>query len=182
MPHSAALPLTVSKPELLTGSSDSEFRQLVHDTLAFAARIQAIRNHMGAAIGLTGTQYTVLIAVAHNQARPGGLGVNQIAEHLQLSGAFVTIEVNKLVDAKLVAKRTNPEDRRRVLLSITAKSRSLLERLTTLQRPVHDALFDCLSTADFHRLRGLMAKLVLTGDQSLHLARFLLQDQRMAGG
>ncbi len=34
-------PLTVSRPQLLVRGNDEAFRQFVHDTLAFASRIQA---------------------------------------------------------------------------------------------------------------------------------------------
>jgi MarR family transcriptional regulator, organic hydroperoxide resistance regulator len=139
-PH-AKRSLTVSRPALLEAGSDRAFRQFVHDMLAFAARIQEVRSRLGRAIGLAGQKYTVLIAIAHLQDRAGGVGINEIAEHLHLSGAFVTIETNGLIRSGLVAKRTNPQDRRRVLLTITPKAADLLDRLTELQAPVNNALF-----------------------------------------
>lgn len=173
--------LTVSRPELLVEGSDRDFRQLVHDTLAFAARIQEVRSRLGALIGLSGAQYTILVAVAHLQGREGGVGVNLLAEHLHLSGAFVTIEVNKLVAAELVTKEVNPEDRRRVLLTITAKAQHLLDELTAVQRPANDALFACLSAADFHAFRHMVAELVQTGDRTLKLLDYLAPDGTLAG-
>ncbi|MCK8784421.1 MarR family winged helix-turn-helix transcriptional regulator [Roseomonas sp. NAR14] len=173
--------MSVSRPELLVDGSDAEFRQMLHDTLAFAAQIQEIRNNLGAAIGLSGAQYTILMTVAHGQDAPDGLGINQVAAKLHLSGAFVTIEVNRLVAAGLVEKQVNPEDRRRVLLSTTAKGRALLVELRSLQQPVNDALFDGLSRTEFQRLRALMAKLVLTGEQSLNLVKFLASNRIAAG-
>ncbi len=173
--------LTVSRPDLLVEGSDRDFRQLVHDTLAFAARIQEVRSRLGALIGLSGAQYTILVAVAHLQGREGGVGVNLLAEHLHLSGAFVTIEVNKLVAADLVTKEVNPEDRRRVLLTITAKAHQLLDELTAVQRPANDALFACLSAADFHAFRHMVAELVQTGDRTLKLLDYLAPDGTLAG-
>ncbi len=173
--------LTASRPELLVDGSDRDFRQLVHDTLAFAARIQEVRSRLGALIGLSGAQYTILVAVAHLQGREGGVGVNLLAEHLHLSGAFVTVEVNKLVAAELVTKEVNPEDRRRVLLTITAKAHQLLDELTAVQRPANDALFACLSAADFHAFRHMVAELVQTGDRTLKLLDYLAPDGTLAG-
>lgn len=173
--------LTVSRTELLVDGSDRDFRQLVHDTLAFAARIQEVRSRLGGLIGLSGAQYTILVAVAHLQGRDGGVGVNLLAEHLHLSGAFVTIEVNKLVAADLVTKEVNPEDRRRVLLTVTAKANQLLDDLTTVQRPANDALFGCLSAVDFHAFREVVAQLVLTGDRTLKLLDYLAPDGTLSG-
>jgi DNA-binding MarR family transcriptional regulator len=161
--------LTVSRPELLTNGSDLMFRQFVHDMLAFAARIEEVRGRLGQKIGLAGQKYTILISVAHLQDQPGGVGINEIAEHLHLSGAFVTTETQGLIKAGLVGKKMNPRDRRRVLLSITPKARRLLNELTAVQQPVNDALFRCLSSADFVSLRSVIAKLVDTGGQALRM-------------
>lgn len=164
--------LTVSRPELLVDNTDLAFRQLIYDTLAFASRVQEVRNRLGQRIGLTGTAFTILISIRHLQADEG-IGVNQLADHLHLSGAFVTIEVNKLVKGGLVKKRINPSDRRRVLLTVTQKARDLLQSLTAIQRPANDALFADLTAEEFHILRNLMSRLVLTGDKSLALLDFM---------
>ncbi len=118
-------------------------------TLAFSARLQAVRGQLGAVIGLSGTQYTVLIAIAHLSGTDEKIGVNQVAEHLHFSGAFITIEINKLVSNGLVEKETDEEDRRRVILTITPKARALLNELAPVQRPVNDMLFRSMSAAGF---------------------------------
>ena len=166
---------TVSRPELLVGNSDEAFREFVHDTLAFSARLQEIRSRLGQAIGLSGTQYTVLIAIAHLQEKDDKVGVNQVAEHLHFSGAFITIEINKLVASGLVKKVTDEADRRRVVLSITAKARDLLNQLAPLQRPANDLLFRSLSAADFERLRKVMGQLVGTADETILLLNYTAQ-------
>jgi MarR family transcriptional regulator, organic hydroperoxide resistance regulator len=152
-----ANPLTVSRPQLLIRGSDHAFRQFVHDTLAFATRIQAIRNALGGVIGLSGTQYTILIAVAREQHKKG-VGINHIADQLHFSPAFVTIEVNKLVAARLVSK-----------------AEDLLRNLTVVQRPVNDMLFESLSAEDFDRMRRKMTNLVDHADRAIQLLEFLPQ-------
>ena len=160
---------TVSRLELLVGGSDDAFRQFVHDTLAFAARLQQIRNQLGQVVGLSGTQYTVLIAIAHLSGTEEKVGVNLVADHLHFSGAFITIEINKLVAAGLVEKETDAEDRRRVVLTITAKARALLNELAPVQRPANDVLFSCLSARDFEKLRKIMSDMVQTADEAIRL-------------
>ena len=61
--------LTVTRPELLDGGSDQIFRQFVHDALAFSARLLAVRDGYGKAIGISGPQYTLLISIAHRGRR-----------------------------------------------------------------------------------------------------------------
>lgn len=166
-------PLTASRDALLVDGSDQEFRELVHDMLAFASAIQEVRNRLGGLIGLSGTQYTILTSIARLGETTPDLGVNQLAEHLHLSGAFVTIEVNKLVAAGLVAKVPNPEDRRRVLLSVTKEAEHRLEAMIAVQCPANDALFEPLSGADFTALRRIMGNLAGTGDRTLALINYL---------
>jgi MarR family transcriptional regulator, organic hydroperoxide resistance regulator len=163
---------TVSKSELMPGGDDEVFRTFIHDFLAFSARVDQCRAGFGDRLGISGIAYTTLISVAHLQGEEG-VGVSRIAEHLHLSGAFVTIEVSKLVKAGLIHKRANQEDRRRVLLTVTPKARKLLEQLVEVQAPVNDALFDCLSASEFRQLASMMARLVACGDKAVALMGFL---------
>jgi DNA-binding MarR family transcriptional regulator len=167
--------MTVSRPELLLEGSDLAFRHMVHDIMAFAARMQENRARVASYVGLSGQQYTILITIAHHQDQEG-FGIIQVAEHLRLSGAFVTIEVNKLVEAGLVRKRANPMDRRRVLLTILPKARELLDRVSRIQRPSHDTIFGGLSADEFRMLRNIIPRLVEGADQSLKLLDFLTSD------
>jgi MarR family transcriptional regulator, organic hydroperoxide resistance regulator len=172
---------TVSKPELLVDGTDTVFRSFIHDFLAFAVRVTEVRSGFGEVIGLTGTAYTTLMSIAYLQGREG-IGVNRVAEHLHLSGAFVTIEVAKLVKAGVVQKRTNMKDRRRVLLTLTPAGRKLLDELAAVQAPVNDALFACLSADEFLKLKEIMKQLVSCGDRALSLLSFLTQPQPVRAG
>ncbi|MFE1600449.1 MarR family winged helix-turn-helix transcriptional regulator [Methylobacterium sp. ID0610] len=159
---------TVSKPALMPGNDDTEFRAFIQNFLAFSSRVAQCRAGFGARIGLSGIAYTTLISIAHLQGEEG-VGVTRLAEHLHLSGAFVTIEVNKLVADGLVAKRRHERDRRRVLLSLTAEGSQSLVGLRPVLARVNDALFDCLSAEEFRILSGLMARLVPCGDRATAL-------------
>ena len=165
---------TVAKPALLVDGKDGAFRQFIHDFLAYSALVGDVRAGFGAYLGMTGIAYTTLISIAHLQGREG-IGVNAVAEHLHLSGAFITTEVAKLVRSDLVRKRTNAKDKRRVLLTVTPAGRDRLAGLTAVQAPVNDALFDCLSATDFERLRAIMARLVPCGARAVSLLSFLTE-------
>ncbi|UZE51288.1 MarR family winged helix-turn-helix transcriptional regulator [Rhodopseudomonas sp. P2A-2r] len=171
---------TISRQQLMVDGSDAGFRQFLHDTLAFSARLQAVRAQLGAAIGLSGTQYTVLIAIAHLSGGDEKVGVNQIAAHLHFSGAFITIEIKKLVTNGLVEKETDAADRRRVVLTISPKARALLNELATVQRPVNDMLFRSLTVSDFDRFRKLMSAMVEDADEAIRLIDYKLVQQKSA--
>lgn len=171
------MPLTVSRPELLEEGEDSLFRQAIHDSLGFSVRLQEIRNRLGESIGLTGPAYSILIAIEH-LGEKDEVGISRVSDHLHLSGAFVTIEVNKLVDAGLVRKRPNPKDGRRVLLDVTDKARKLLAKLTELQQPVNDTIFAGLDRKQFHVFADIIASLVEGTEEALALIRFQAEQRR----
>lgn len=152
--RTAQVPLTVSRPDLLKGGDDGDFRRLVHSLLAFSAKLQRIRDAFGAYLDLTGIQYTLLVSVAHMEGGEG-VGVKQVADHLSLSGTFVTTQTKKLERAGLLARHINPLDRRRVILAVTDSGNSLLTELAPVQQKTNDALFQHLSEAEFDRLLTL---------------------------
>jgi len=168
-------PTTVTRVELLDkDAGDRRFRELLYDLFAFADSLAQARALFAGYIGLSAPQYLILIAV--NQAgSKKEIGVAQVAERLHLSGAFVTIEVNKLVQAGLLEKRPHQTDRRRVQLAATAAARLRLHKLAAVQRPVNDALFAALSREDFERLGETMHRLALGGSQAIHLAHHLIE-------
>ena len=170
------MPVTASKKTLRAYGTDAKFRSFVHNFLAFSSRLIAIRAGFGAYLRLTGTSYTTLIAVAYLEGK-NGVGINEVAEHLHLSGAFVTIEVTKLVKAGLIRKRPNPADRRRVLLTVSASGRQLLDKLSAVQAPVNDKLFGTLSAKEAQVLADVLPKLVDTSDQALALLMFTLKSE-----
>jgi DNA-binding MarR family transcriptional regulator len=169
-PEAARMP-TINRPEMLRRGSDTDFRVFIHDTLAFAARILEVRNGFGAILGLSGSQYSILISIGRLQGKDG-VGVNAIADHLHLSGAFVTIEVNRLVALGFVDKASDPDDGRRVRLKITDEGSRKLATLLPVQAPVNDALFASLSRSEFDAFRKIMARLVTNGDEALALLDF----------
>ena len=171
-PHRAlSIPLTVSRPQLLTAGNDKLFRQFVHDSLAFSARLQDVRSRFAELVGLSAAGYSILITVYHLQE--DGIGINQVATHLHLSGAFVTNEVGKLIKLGWVQKRIDSADRRRVILTVTAKGAKALAKLAPTQAPVNDELFSGLSPQEFRQLAKIMAKLADCCDRALELLAFL---------
>lgn len=166
-------PLTVSRTALLADGDDSAFRHLVHDLLAFSARLEAVRDRFGSYLGLTGIQYTILVSVRHLQGEDG-VGIKAIADHLGLSGAFVTIETGKLIRQGLLTKRPNPADRRRVLLQVSLQGDGQLAALAPMQREINDTIFAALDAEGFARLAHQAADLRKGADRALALADYLL--------
>lgn len=165
---------TVTRSELLDeDQGDGRFRQLLYDVFAFAEGLAQARALFAGSIGLSAPQYLILIVVDQAEAS-AEIGVAQVAERLHLSGAFVTIEANKLVQAGLLEKHPHSVDRRRVHLTVTANARDLLTQLALVQRPVNDALFAGLSREEFEHLGATMHRLAQGAGQAIHLAHHLI--------
>lgn len=171
----AAMPLTVSRPELLSQGSDRQFRHLVHSLFGFAAHHERIRGGHAKVIGVSGIEYTVLISVAH-LSREGDVNVKTVADHLYFSGAFITAVVKRLLELGLVNKATDPSDRRRVSLTVSAKGRAALERLAPSQRRVNDVEFGCLSRDEFEFLTAIIDRLIASGARAVALQNYLLTE------
>lgn len=167
-----AIPLTTSREELLIDGNDRAFRELVHDMFGFLARHEEIRAGHASVIDLVGVEYTVLIAIAHLSAL-GDVNIKTVADHLHLSGAFITSVTRRLVDRHLVNKEVDPADRRRVTLCVSEKGYALLEELAPIQRQINDVEFSCLTKADFDTLRRLIKKLIKSGDEAIALQHYL---------
>jgi DNA-binding MarR family transcriptional regulator len=170
------VPLTVSRPALLAQGSDAEFRGLIHDLIAYGHRLDACRDAFAAIAGISGVQYEILMRVS----RADGLSVGEVAARLHRSGAFITIEANKLVAAGILDKASDPADRRRVLLRMNPKSQALLERIAPYQQRINDALFEFVDAKRFRELRVLAAELVARGDRAVAMLELLVHEAEAA--
>jgi MarR family transcriptional regulator, organic hydroperoxide resistance regulator len=166
--------LTTSRPELLVDGSDTQFRRLVHSLFGFLVRHQTLREGHAAAIGLAGIEFTTLISIRHLSAQ-GDVHVRAVADHLHLSGAFVTTVTNKLEGRGLITKTSQPEDRRRISLMVTPHGAELLERLAPTQQQINDVQFGVLSAREFHQLLDMVQRLVESSDRAIALQRYLAE-------
>ena len=76
-------------------------------------------------------QYTILQNIWHLGAG-GQVGVSDIAEHLRLSGSFITVETNKLQALGLVDKKQASSDKRHLTLRATKTAEKLLNNLVPM--------------------------------------------------
>jgi len=181
---SHVLPLTVSREALLDGGSDRRFRSLVADLLTISARMEVVRDHLGRKLGITGPQYSLVVAIAHLQ---GGIGISvgSVAHALHVSSAFVASETGKLVRRGFLLKRTNPADRRGVLLSIAPSGRLKLDRASSESRAINDCFFAKLDSRTFRSLSAAATMLVEgSGDavRALNYRAATVQEEQRAVG
>jgi MarR family transcriptional regulator, organic hydroperoxide resistance regulator len=166
------LPLTATRPVLLRDKSDHVLRELVYNFFTLANRMEEIRHHIGSRIGLSGPQYTLMMAVAELQGSVG-VSVGQVAEYLHVTGTFVAAESGKLSRMGYINKAADTEDGRVSLLSVGQKGWTALQSLFPELQQINDSLFDVKSRTELENLHGTLKKMVDSSKQVLariHLA------------
>jgi len=165
-------PLTVSRPALLVEGSDTEFREFIHDLIACGHRLDACREAFAAIAGVSPAQYEILMLVS----RADGISVGEVATRLHRSGAFITIETNRLAERGVLQKLADPADGRRVLLHGTRKAREMVQRLAPYQVRTNDVLFAHLGAKRFRELRALLREQLASADRAVALIGVLMQE------
>lgn len=167
------LPLTTTRRELLNDGTDRDFRRMVHNIFAFTARHEAIRDGHARQIGLAGIEYTILISIGH-LGLDGDVNIKTVADHLHMSGAFVTTVTSKLQQQKLIEKIQNTSDRRRISLVITERGKSLLHQLAPYQREINDVEFAPLSKEQFRKFAEILEVLIDASNKAMALQQYKL--------
>jgi MarR family transcriptional regulator, organic hydroperoxide resistance regulator len=161
-----APPLTVSHAPLLRGGSDRAFRRSVYLMVLTWSRLMTCREAFGRALGLTGTQFAVLIGTAYQQGDEG-VSIRALADHIQLAATHVTTEVGRLIGKGLLTKAVNRNDRRGVLVRLSRRGEAAVVKVTPLVRQVNDVLFAGLSRREFSILTNLLDRLASNSEAAL---------------
>ena len=146
--------LSVSHKAMLVEGSDETFRHVLYLMVLASARLASFREAIGRMIGLTGSQYLVLLATAHAQGRDG-VTIRDLSQYALMASTHVTTEVGALIRKGLLRKRPNGRDGRSVLVSLTPKGEQAMNVIAPLRREFNDAFFvgmqrkALLAAADF---------------------------------
>src|SRR5271166_2296003 len=125
---------------------------------ANAARTRAARQLAGT--GLTLTQFAVLEALYHL----GPMSLSDIAQKILTTGGNLTMVVGNLEKQGLARRQKSPEDRRVLIVVLTAKGKSLIRRLFPQHAAGITEFMAALSPAEQEQLGDLCRKV---GQQDL---------------
>jgi MarR family transcriptional regulator, organic hydroperoxide resistance regulator len=173
-----APPLTVSHAELLAGGTDVAFRQSLYLMVLAFSRLQTCREAFGRVLGLTGTQFAVLIGTAYRQGQGGvqggvqggaqtGVSIRALADHIQLASTHVTTEVGRLIDKGLLIKSANQRDRRGVLVRLSRRGEAAVGEVAPFVRRVNDRLFAGISRRDFAAVSAFLSRFAANSEDAL---------------
>ncbi len=146
-----SFPLSVSLPAVLIEGGDYEFRRLIHRMILNEGRLVEIRKSFARKVGVTGAQYTMMMALLRLQGDTG-IAIGALADFLEVTGPHVTGEVRKLAAKGYVRKCANPKDKRGVLISLTRQGKSRLLSAFAFIRSVNDILFQGVTAEEFRTI------------------------------
>jgi DNA-binding MarR family transcriptional regulator len=119
-------------------------------------------------MGLTGSQFAVLVGVGHCQGAQG-VSIRALADHVLMASTHVTTEVGRLLRRKLLLKRPNPSDGRSVLVSLSARGEAAVRDVAPFMRAVNNELFAGFSREDIQAMDSLMRRFALNGEHAMEV-------------
>lgn len=141
--------------------------------LALFTRLQRVGLHLdrlqGEAmeeIGMSFADYT-LLATLHREGAPHRLPVTRLAELVLRPMGSITQIVDRLEHADLVERRLDPDDRRRVLIALTAAGVDMAERGDRAYRVVRQRIIDRLDADATHAADASITTLLLALEDDL---------------
>jgi DNA-binding MarR family transcriptional regulator len=144
------------EPQFASGHPTDTTFELAELLIHAARRLRRGSTAQLAPLGLTNAQARVLAIVA-TAGRP--LRMADIAARLEVVPRSVTTMVDGVEAAGLIVRSADPDDRRSVLVNLTARGHALLESLERARRVTAENVFGRLADheqADLARLLGAL--------------------------
>jgi len=159
-PGPFVVPSTISRRDYFKDGSDDWFRDSLYRLVQALSRLLVCREAFGRRLGLTGSQFTVLMGVAYRQGDTG-ITIAALANYIGLAATHVTTEVGRLIRKGLLVKRPNANDGRSVLISLSPKGEAAVEIVSPMVCKINDLLFTNIDRKQFDTTNEF-AKLLLT--------------------
>jgi DNA-binding MarR family transcriptional regulator len=109
-------------------------------------------------LGLQHADFSVLAAL-RRAGPPYELTLHDVGTWMLASNSTMTSRIDRLVAARLISRRQNPENRRTALLKLTAKGLRLIDRAIAIDLDNERQLIEGLSKTDQRALADLLRRL-----------------------
>ena len=159
-------PATITLTPMLKAGGDVAFRETLYLMALTFSRLTTCRDAFGRMLGLTASQFIVLIGTAYRQGNEG-VSIRALADHTQLAATHVTTEVGRLIAKGLLTKQPSTRDRRSVLVRLSPKGEDAIRAVNPFLRRVNDLLFTDVSREDFAIVSGFLEKFALNSEYAL---------------
>ncbi|MBB6310324.1 MarR family winged helix-turn-helix transcriptional regulator [Xanthobacter tagetidis] len=157
-------PVTISRAEFLRGEGDRAFRESIYAMVMALEGLLKCRAIFGKVLGLTPSQFAVLMGTAYRQGEDG-VAIRDLADHIRLAAPHVTTEVGRMIEMGLLAKRQDESDRRSVRVSLSPDGEQAVVRVAPVVRRVNDMLFEEITSSELAVVETVMRKLAISAER-----------------
>jgi DNA-binding MarR family transcriptional regulator len=141
------------------GTTDHDLaRRFAWEITSIAAHLQKIRNVWAKALGVSGPQWMILMALTELD-KGEGVPVKIVAKMLHVDSSFVTTQSKMLEKKGLLRRKTSQVDARVVQMSLTDKTYKLIAGLASQQEELNNFIFAELNYCEFCDFLGRLTAL-----------------------
>jgi DNA-binding MarR family transcriptional regulator len=176
-PKPAESSLTVTIPSLIRSGRDADFGEMISLMYAALGRLQTMRRTLAKSLGLSASEFAVIITLLRAQ-EGSGLRIRRIADELHVAAANVTVTVVKLEKMGWVAKTPDPKDSRAVAINLTPQARARLRAFANGLHQVNDIWFQGTTQQEFDAVFSFFRHLIYHYPPALNMARELARTAR----
>ena len=133
-------------------------KRFVLEISAINRHLEEVRQLWGKALGITGPQWMILIAVS-DLDKGDGVPVNVVSKLLHVDASFVTTQSKLLEQKDLLRRNPCPTDARVVQMSLTEKTRKHLASLSGQHKAFRQFVFDEFKEKELTEFTGKLATL-----------------------
>lgn len=159
-------PRTISRADYLRAGGDEWFREAIYTVVQALGRLLACREAFGRTLGLTGSQFAVLMGTAYLQEREG-VSIRDLAQHVSLAPTHVTTEVGKLIHKGYLAKQPSPHDGRSVLVSLSPRGEGAIDAVASIVGQTNDILFADIAAQELEAVADVMRRVVVNSERAI---------------
>ncbi|MGY8682110.1 MarR family transcriptional regulator [Bradyrhizobium sp. UFLA05-153] len=145
------------KPETPSGNGSTESQEMVwrfaYEIRSINVCLEDIRHFWGSALGITGPQLMILMALS-DLDRDKGVPGSAIAKLLKVDPSFITIQSKLLEKKGFLRRKSSANDARVMQLSLAVKARKHLANIAAQQEELDQFLFGDLVLQELTRSAG----------------------------
>jgi DNA-binding MarR family transcriptional regulator len=147
-----------SDPPPSPAKNQDLIRRFAWEVASINVHLQELRYFWAKAIGISGPQWMILMALA-DLDKGDGVPVKVVSKMLHVDSSFVTTQSKLLEKKGFMRRKTSENDARVVKMSLTDKSYKHIANLASQQETLNEFIFAEFSDRELTELTGKLASL-----------------------
>jgi DNA-binding MarR family transcriptional regulator len=137
---------------------DRAITDFIWNVVEIHSQLEDIHTSWAGLLGITEPQWLILMAITELDQGPGVAGID-IANKLRVHPAFVTNQTKTLEKSGFLSRRPGADDARFVLMSLTTKATTEIEKLSKRKLALNSTMFNELDENTLTDLNAALAKI-----------------------